>query len=102
MSRTLICLVSFVVAFGLCGSIASGQENQIVNGEFDDGLNLWGSYGSAGFTMEVVQSGALSGNNAVLIDITDASATSSIGIYHDIFQLVQGQTYPFGFIAKSD
>ncbi len=102
MSRTLICLVSFVVAFGLCGSIASGQENQIVNGEFDDGLNLWGSYGSAGFTMEVVQSGALSGNNAVLIDITDASATSSIGIYHDVFQLVQGQTYPFGFIAKSD
>jgi hypothetical protein len=102
MYRTLICLVSIVVAFGLCGSIATAQENQIINGEFDDGLNLWGSYGAAGFTREVVQSGALSGNNAVLLDITDASAASSIGIFQGIPNLVKDQTYPFGFIAKSD
>ena len=102
MYKRMICLVSVVLAFGLCGSIANGQENQIFNAEFDDDLNSWGSYGAAGFTMEVVQSGALSGNNAVLIDITNASAATSIGISQGGFQLVQGQTYPLGFIAKSD
>ncbi len=102
MSRTLFCLVSLAVAFALCGSVARGQENQFYNSEFDDDLNAWGSYGSAGFTTEVVQSGALSGNNAALLDVTNASAATSIGIFQGVSQLVEGQTYPFGFIAKSD
>jgi hypothetical protein len=102
MSKKLFFLISFVFACVLSGSISNAQVNQINNGEFDDELNSWGSYGSAGFTMEVVQSGALSGTNAVLIDITDASAAASIGISQGGFQFVQGQTYPFGFIAKSD
>ncbi len=102
MSKRVIYLISFVLAYALSGSISLGQENQINNGEFDDDLNSWGSYGAAGFNMDVVQSGALSGTNAVLIDITDASAAASIGISQGGFQLVQGQTYPFGFIAKSD
>ncbi|MHC4534072.1 MAG: carbohydrate binding domain-containing protein, partial [Planctomycetota bacterium] len=62
----------------------------------------WASYGTGGHTIEVVQSGALSGKNTVLIDITDASLTTSIGIFQGISELVQGQTYPLGFIAKSD
>ncbi|UCD50156.1 MAG: carbohydrate binding domain-containing protein, partial [Phycisphaerales bacterium] len=102
MSKTLTCLVSTIAAFALCGSIALGQENQFYNSEFDDGLNGWGSYGSAGFTREVVQSGALSGTNSVLLDITNASAATSIGIYQVVPDLVQGQTYPFGFTAKAD
>jgi len=102
MSKRLVYLVFFVLAFGLCCSIAIGQENQILNGEFDNGLNSWGGYGSAGFTFEVVQSARLSGNNAVLIDITDASAGTAIGIFQGGFDLVQGETYPLGFIAKSD
>ena len=102
MSKRLIYLVSFVLAFGLCGSIAIGQENQITNGEFDNDLNSWGGYGAAGFTFEVVQSAALSGNNAVLIDVTDASAATSIGIFQGGFDLVQGETYPLGFTAKAD
>ena len=102
MSKRVIYLISFVLAYALSGSISQGQENQINNGEFDDDLNSWGSYGAVGFNMDVVQSGALSGTNAVLIDITDASAATSIGISQGGFQLVQGQTYPFGFIAKSD
>ena len=102
MSRKVICLISFVLVFVLSGSISQAQENQINNGEFDDDLNSWASYGGVGFNMEVVQSGALSGNNAVLLDITDASSAASIGISQGGFQLVNGQTYPFGFIAKSD
>jgi hypothetical protein len=102
MSRTLICLVSFIVAFGLCGSIASGQENQIVNGEFDDALNSWGSYGTAGFRMEVVQGAALSGSNAVMIDVTDASVTASIGISQVGFVIEPGVTYPIGFRARAE
>jgi len=102
MSKRLIYLVSFVFAFGLCGSIASGQENQIINGEFDDGLDSWGSYGSAGFTIEVVSDAGLSGNNAALINVTDASAGTSIGLPQGGFDLVQGETYPFGFTAKAD
>jgi hypothetical protein len=39
MSRELIRSVCFVFVLGFYGSIAAGQENQIVNGEFDNGLN---------------------------------------------------------------
>jgi hypothetical protein len=102
MSRKVICLISFVFVFVLSGPISQAQENQFSNSEFNEGLVAWSSYGSTGFTREVVQNVALSGKNAVLIDITDASATASIGIYQGISDLVQGQTYPFGFIAKSD
>jgi len=102
MSKKVICLISFVLACALSGSISLGQENQIVNGEFDNGLLAWGSYGAAGFTSEVVASAGLSGSSAALIDITNASAATSIGIYQGIPQLVEGETYPLGFIAKSD
>jgi hypothetical protein len=104
MSRKVICLISFVLVFVLSGSISQAQENQFSNSEFNDDLNSWGTYGVAGvgFTMEVVQSGALSGNNSVLLDVTDASAATAMGISQGIRQLVQGQTYPLGFIAKSD
>ena len=97
MSKKLICVTSFVLTFMLLGSISQAQENQINNSEFNEDLDSWGSYGGVGFTMEVVQSGALSGSNAVLIDITNASAAASIGIFQGVPQLVQGQTYPFGF-----
>jgi len=102
MSKTVICLVSFALAFGFCGSIAFGQENQIVNGEFDDELNSWGLYGTAGFNLEVVQDAALSGNNAIMIDVTDASAGTAIGFTQGELELVQGQTYPIGFTAKAE
>jgi hypothetical protein len=102
MSKKVICLISFVLACALSGSISLGQENQIINGEFDNGLIAWGSYGAAGFTFEVVAGAGLSGSSAVLIDITDASAATSIGISQGISQLVEGETYPLGFIAKSD
>jgi len=102
MSKKLISLTSLVLVCVISCSTSRAQENQINNGEFDDGLNAWASYGAAGFNMEVVQSGALSGNNAVLLDITDASSATSIGISQGIPELVQGQTYPFGFLAKSD
>ncbi len=102
MSNKVIFLISFVLAFVLSGSISLGQENQIINGEFDNGLLSWGSYGGGGFTLEVVQGAGLSGSSAVLIDITNASATTSIGISQGISQLVEGETYPLGFIAKAD
>jgi len=102
MGRRLIHLVSFVLVFGLCGSITSGQENQIINGEFDDALTSWNSYGAAGFTFQVVQDAGISGLNAVMIDVTDASATSSIGIAQGGLELVQGETYPIGFTAKAE
>ena len=107
MSKTVICLVCFFVAFGFCGSIASGQENQIVNGEFDDDLNGWRFYGADGFNLEVVQDAALSGSNAVMIDVTDASAGTAIGLAQggyneENLELIQGQTYPIGFVVKAE
>jgi hypothetical protein len=108
MSKTIISLVCFFVVFGFCFSVASGQENQIVNGEFDDDLNGWDPYGGTGFNLEVVQDAGLSGNNAIMIDITDASAGTAIGIdqggftTESNFELMQGQTYPIGFMAKAE
>jgi len=98
----LICLFSFIFVFGLCGSNAGAQENLIVNGEFDDGLNAWGTYGSADFNLEVVQDADLSGKNALMIDVSDASAGTAIGTTQGALELVQGQTYPIGFTAKAE
>ncbi|MFH1717150.1 MAG: PA14 domain-containing protein, partial [Planctomycetota bacterium] len=98
----LLCFAILVLMCGLCGSIAAGQENQIVNGEFDDGINAWNSYGAAGFTFQVVQGAAMSGNNAVMIDVTDASAATAIGIAQGGLGLVQGQTYQIGFTGKAE
>jgi hypothetical protein len=98
----MIHLVCFISVFGVAGSVGWSQENQIVNGEFDDGLNSWGLYGSAGFTVEVVQNAGLSGANAVLIDVTDASATSSIGISQSGLLIEPGVTYPIGFTARAE
>jgi len=97
-----ICYISFIFVFGLCGSIVCGQENQIINSEFDDGLNAWGMYGAAGFNAVVVQGAGLSGNNAAMIDVTDASATASIGIYQSGLVIEPGVTYPIGFRAKAE
>jgi len=102
MCKKLFILISFVLACVLSGSISLGQENQIINGEFDNGLISWGSYGAAGFTFEVVPGAGLSGNNAVMFDITDASATASIGISQGGLIIEPGVTYPIGFVAKAE
>ncbi|MHC4119245.1 MAG: PA14 domain-containing protein [Planctomycetota bacterium] len=102
MYRKLICLVSFAVACAFCNSIATAQENQIINGEFDDGLNGWGRYGAAGFTIEVVHGAGLSGSNAAVLDVTDASATTMIGLPQSGLLLEDGVTYPIGFTARAE
>ncbi len=102
MNRQLVHLASFAIVIGLSQSVVLGQPpDQIVNGEFDDGLNSWRGYGAEGFTMQVVPVTDMSGANAVLIDITDAAATASIGIAQAGFVLEPGVTYPIGFTAKA-
>jgi hypothetical protein len=100
MFRRRICLATAALAFLWGGSFALGQGNLIQNGEFDDGLNSWGLYGSPGFTASVVQDAALSGYNAALIDVTNAAAGTSIGIAQSV-QFEQGQTYKIGVTAKA-
>jgi hypothetical protein len=107
MNKSITCLICFFVAFGFFGSIAFGQENQIVNGEFDDDLNGWRFYGADGFDLQVVQDADLSGTNAIMIDVSDASAGTAIGVaqggYNDEnLELIQDETYPIGFIAKAE
>jgi hypothetical protein len=106
MCWKLIYLISFVFVFGLCGSIVYGQENQIVNPEFDDGLTSWGIYTylntTEGFNVVVTQGGGLSGENSALIDIYNSSALSSIGIAQSGLIAERGKTYPIGFTAKAE
>ncbi|MEJ2701739.1 MAG: PA14 domain-containing protein [Sedimentisphaerales bacterium] len=102
MSPKLISLASLAFVIGFCGSMAGGQENQIVGGEFDDGLAPWNSYGAAGFTLNIVQGAGLSGKNALVIDVADAEATASIGVAQGGLSLVQGETYQIGFTAKAE
>jgi len=56
-----ICLATTVLALVWAGPFALDQGNLIQNGDFDDALNSWGRYGSAGYTASVVQDAALSG-----------------------------------------
>src|SRR4030042_1957467 len=102
----LIYLVSFVFVFGLCGSVVFGQENQIVNPEFDDGLTSWGIYTylntTEGFNVEVTQGGGLSGENSALLDIYNSSVVTSIGIAQSGLVAEKGKTYAIGFTAKAE
>ena len=96
-------VIIWVMAFVLGGPVgfALGQENQIVNSEFDDGLTGWLRYGTTGFDVSVVQNAGLSGPNAALLDVTDVASTASIGLAHSGFVLEPGKTYPIGFTAKA-
>jgi hypothetical protein len=106
MCRKLIYLVSFLLVFGLSGTVAQGQENQIINGEFDDGLEPWGIYTyqntTEGFTVEVVETAGISGRNAAMFDITNSPALASIGIAQSGMVIEPGVTYPIGFTAKAE
>jgi len=83
-----------------------GQENQIVNPEFDNGLESWGIYTylntTEGFTVEVAQGEGLSGENSALIDIYNSSGLSSIGIAQGGLVAEPGKTYLIGFTAKTE
>jgi hypothetical protein len=106
MFRKLLYLVSFSLVFGFTGSVVCGQENQILNPEFDDGLTSWGIYTylntTEGFNVEVVQGGGLSGDNSALLDIYNAPALSSIGIAQSGLVAEPGKTYLIGFTAKAE
>ena len=101
MNRTWICTVFFSLLLMAMSMPVWAQENQIVNSEFDDGTNGWGRYGTAGYDWGVVQGIGLSGANAAVIDVTDASATTAIGISQGGLLLEPGVTYPIGFTARA-
>ncbi len=101
MNRGLVFLISCVLLLAGFGPVARGQENQIENPEFDNGLDSWFLYGGAGFTASVVPGARLSGANAALLDVTDASVTS-IGIAQGGLSFVKGQKYPVGLTVRAD
>ncbi len=83
-------------------ALSSGaRRTKSLNPEFDNGLDSWGLYGGAGFTASVVSGARLSGPNAALLDVTDASVTS-IGIAQGGLSFEKGKTYPVGLTARAD
>ena len=102
MNGKTIYLRSFVLSFTLLGSICWGLENQIINGEFDAGLEFWQRSVGDGYTIEVVQGADLSGTNALKIDVLDATAQESIMIFQGSFTLEPGAKCHIGFTAKAD
>jgi len=102
MERKRIRLAAIVWALMLLGSTCLALENQIINGEFDAGIEPWQRSDGDGFTIDVVQGAGLSGLNALKIDISDVNAQESITITYDDFTLEQGATYHIGFTAKAD
>jgi hypothetical protein len=101
MNRGLVHLIFVVLLLAGAGPLARGQENQVQNPEFDNGLVSWGLYGAAGFTVSVVSGARLSGPNAALLDVTDPSV-ASIGIAQGNLKFERGKKYPIGLMAKAD
>ncbi len=104
MNRRFIYLTSLVVLLGGSGPLVWGQANQLLNPEFDDGLTNWVRYtgaGPLGFTASVVQDAKLSGNNAALMDVTDASVVG-IALAQEGLKFEKGKEYPVGVTAKAD
>lgn len=102
MFRRLAILASIVFIFSFYGSMVCAQESQIVNGEFDYGLDSWTNYGAGGYTLDTVQGVGLSGKNAAVIDVTDAEIATGIGLAQGGLGLVQGETYQIGFTAMAE
>jgi hypothetical protein len=78
MERKRILLAAVVWALMLLSSVCQSQENQIINGEFDAGIEPWQKSVGDGFTIEVVQGEGLSGTYALKIDVLDTTAQESI------------------------
>ena len=64
MDKKGIRLAAIVWALMLLGSKCCGLENQIINGEFDAGIEPWQRSDDGVYTIEVVQDAGLSGHNA--------------------------------------
>jgi hypothetical protein len=93
---------SLVLVCAVWGAVAWGQENQILNYEFDQGLTSWGQYGTAGgYQRSVVQGAHLSGPNALLLEVTDPTV-ASIGVTQGNLKFANGETYQVGLTAKAD
>jgi hypothetical protein len=102
MCRVWAYLLCGILALGLSESVVPGAENQIQNGEFDEGTTSWARYGASGYTLSVVQDAGLSGDNALMIDVTDAAGTTAIGASQSGLRIEPGVTYPIGFTAKAE
>ncbi|NQV36068.1 MAG: carbohydrate binding domain-containing protein [Phycisphaeraceae bacterium] len=102
MNKKRCCFVVCALVFAWAASSAWSQENQIQNPEFDDDLTSWGLYGGAGFTVSQIQDVRLSGKNAVVLDVTDASAGTAIGIAQGGLLLEPDVTYPIVFTAMAE
>jgi len=102
VDRKGIYLAAIISVFMLLGSICLGQENQIINGEFDAGIEPWQRSPGDGYTINVVQDAGLSGTNALKIDVLDATAQESIMISQGSFALDLGAKCHIGFTAKAD
>jgi len=83
--------------------VVRGAENKIQNSEVDDGLNSWLQYGAAGgYVLSVVQDAGLSGDNALMIDVTNAAGVTAIGTRQSGLRIEPGVTYPIGFTAMAE
>jgi len=102
MCRIWVSVLCIALAVGLSESLVQGAQNQIKNSEFDEGVNSWIQYGGAGYVLSVVQDAGLSGDNAAMIDVTDAAGAASIGISQSGLRIDPGVTYPIGFTARAE
>lgn len=105
MCRVWACVLCVALAVGWSESVVQGAENQIKNGEFDEGINSWSRYAAwqtGGFTLSLVQDAGMSGDNALLIDVTNSAAVTAIGISQGGLRIDPGVTYPIGFTAMAE
>ena len=85
MDRKRIRLAAIVCSLMLFGSTCLAIENQIINGEFDAGIEPWQRSPGDGFTIEVVQDAGLSGTDALKIDVLDANGIDPGHINNFVF-----------------
>ena len=103
MCRVWVSVLCAALVVGLSASLVQGAQNQIKNSEFDDGLTSWLRYGAAGgYVLSVVQDAGLSGDNALMIDVTNATGVTAIGVAQAGLRIDPGVTYPIGFTAMAE
>ena len=101
MNIKRIYFATIVWAFMLLGSTCLALENQIINGEFDAGIESWQRSDGDGFTIEVVEDAGLSGTNALKIDVSNAEAQDYIVVSHSDIVIEHPTAYAIDFMAKA-
>lgn len=98
-------LTSLALFFGLVLFAVCAYAGELVNGNFEAGMDPWSPYieASAKADVKLVDTGGIISGKCVLANITTTSGTNwHVGVTQDNVTVMSGQTYTASLFLKAD